>query len=187
MIPLLINQSKISLDFSWQLQKHLVDSDLAVIGLTGIGPIQKISISGVLSYWLNDFFLYCIDRFDHIKANKSKLINKMFDQRTLLGTSANQKRHYWKSYNNYMIVTYVQLIIVIYRLPKRTVVLTETVIMPEPQARLLSVLKSILLSQGQFIYHDNAIYISNYYFYFIEGYKDFLNIFCSFQYNVGLH
>ena len=76
-----------------------MDSDLAVIGLTGIGPIQKISISGVLSYWLNDFFLYCIDRFDHIKANKSKLINKMFDQRTLLGTSANQKRHYLKSYN----------------------------------------------------------------------------------------
>ena len=39
-----------------------------------------------------------------------------------------------------------------------TVVLIETVIMPEPQARALSVLKSILLSQGQFIYHDNAIY-----------------------------
>ena len=54
-----------------------------------------------------------------------------------------------------------------------TVVLIETVIMPEPQARALSVLKSILLSQGQFIYHDNAIYISNYYFYFIEGNKTF--------------
>ena len=54
-----------------------------------------------------------------------------------------------------------------------TVVLTETMIMPEPQARALSVLKSILLSQGQFIYHDNAIYKSNYYFYFIEGNKTF--------------
>jgi hypothetical protein len=41
--------------------------------------------------------------------------------------------------------------------------------MPEPQARALSVLKSILLSQWQSIYHDNALYISIYYFYFIEG------------------
>jgi hypothetical protein len=47
-------------------------------------------------------------------------------------------------------------------------VLTETLIMPEPQARALSVLKSIILFQGQFIYHDNAIYISNYSFYFID-------------------
>jgi hypothetical protein len=31
----------------------------------------------------------------------------------------------------------------------RKVVLTETLIMPEPQARSLSVLKSILQSQGQ--------------------------------------
>ena len=54
-----------------------------------------------------------------------------------------------------------------------TVVLTETLIMPEPQAKTLSVLKSILLSQGQFIYHNNALYISNYYFYFIEGNKTF--------------
>jgi hypothetical protein len=46
-----------------------------------------------------------------------------------------------------------------------TVVLTETLIMPEPQAKTLSVLKSILLSQGQFIYHNNALYIRNYYFY----------------------
>jgi hypothetical protein len=45
--------------------------------------------------------------------------------------------------------------------------------MPEPQAKTLSVLKSILLSQGQFIYHNNALYISNYYFYFIEGNKTF--------------
>ena len=41
--------------------------------------------------------------------------------------------------------------------------------MPEPQARALSVLKSILLSQGQSINHDNALYLGNYYFYFIEG------------------
>jgi hypothetical protein len=52
--------------------------------------------------------------------------------------------------------------------------LNETLIIPDPQARTLSVLKSILLSQGQFIYHDNALYmISNYYFYFIEGNKTF--------------
>jgi hypothetical protein len=31
--------------------------------------------------------------------------------------------------------------------------------MPEPQEGALSVLKSILLSQGQFIYHGNALYI----------------------------
>ena len=29
----------------------------------------------ILAQWK---FLYCIDRFDHIKANKSKLINKRF-------------------------------------------------------------------------------------------------------------
>ena len=34
MIPLLINQSNISRDFSLQLSKRLADSDLAVIGLT---------------------------------------------------------------------------------------------------------------------------------------------------------
>ena len=38
MIPLLINQSNISRDFSLQLSKCLADSDLVVIGLTGIGP-----------------------------------------------------------------------------------------------------------------------------------------------------
>ena len=37
MIPLLINQSNIFRDFSLQLSKHLAGSDLAVIGLTGIG------------------------------------------------------------------------------------------------------------------------------------------------------
>ena len=76
MIPLLINQSNISRDFSLQLSKCLADSDLVVIGLTGIGPIRKIS---VLDWFcrigpMKVFILY-IDRFDHIKANKSKLIN----------------------------------------------------------------------------------------------------------------
>jgi hypothetical protein len=41
MISLLINQSNISRDFSLQLSKCLADSDLVVIGLTGIGPIRK--------------------------------------------------------------------------------------------------------------------------------------------------
>ena len=41
---LLINQSNISRDVSLQLSKCLADSDLVVIGLTGIGPIRKISI-----------------------------------------------------------------------------------------------------------------------------------------------
>jgi hypothetical protein len=40
MIPLLINQSNISRDFSLRLSKRLEDSDLDVIGLTGIGPIR---------------------------------------------------------------------------------------------------------------------------------------------------
>jgi hypothetical protein len=35
--------------------------------------------------------------------------------------------------------------------------------MPSPAARALSLLQSILLSLGQSINHDNAIYISNYY------------------------
>jgi hypothetical protein len=38
------NQSNISRDFSLQLSKRLADSDLAVIGLSGIGPIRKISV-----------------------------------------------------------------------------------------------------------------------------------------------
>ena len=66
-----------------------------------------------------------------------------------------------------IIVTYVGDIIVIYRLPK------GTVIMPGPHARALSMLKSIILSQGQSINHDNPLCISNYYFYFIEGNKTF--------------
>jgi hypothetical protein len=44
MIPLLINESNISLDFSLRLSKCLVDSDLVVIGLTRIGPIRNISV-----------------------------------------------------------------------------------------------------------------------------------------------
>jgi hypothetical protein len=34
----------ISRDFSLRLSKRLADSDLAVIGRTGIGPIRKISV-----------------------------------------------------------------------------------------------------------------------------------------------
>jgi hypothetical protein len=34
----------ISRDFPLQLSKCLADSDLVVIGLTGIGPIRKISV-----------------------------------------------------------------------------------------------------------------------------------------------
>ena len=79
MIPLLINQFNISRDFSLQLSKCLADSDLVVIGLTGIGPIRKISVlNWFLPYWPNESFLYYIDRFDHINANKSKLINNVF-------------------------------------------------------------------------------------------------------------
>ena len=61
-----------------QLSKCLADSDLVVIGLTGIGPIRKISVlDWFLPYWPNESFFYCIDRFDHIKADKSKLINNI--------------------------------------------------------------------------------------------------------------
>ena len=42
-----INQSNISRDFSLQLSKCLADSDLVVIGLTGIGPIRKIYVCSV--------------------------------------------------------------------------------------------------------------------------------------------
>ena len=69
MIPLLISVSNISRNFSFQLSKCLVDSDLAIIGLTGIGLIFVVLAQCK--------FLYSIDRFDHIKANKSKLINKL--------------------------------------------------------------------------------------------------------------
>ena len=77
MIPLLINRFNISLDFSLQLSKCLADSDLVVIGLTGIGTIRKIYVlDWFLPYWPNESFLYYIDRFDHIKANKSKLSSR---------------------------------------------------------------------------------------------------------------
>ena len=57
MIPLLINQSIISRDFSLRLSKRLEDSDLAVIGLTGIGSIRKISVlDWFLPYWPNERF-----------------------------------------------------------------------------------------------------------------------------------
>jgi hypothetical protein len=55
MIPLLINQSNISRDLSLQLSICLADSDLVVIGLTGIGPIRKISVlDWFLPYWPNE-------------------------------------------------------------------------------------------------------------------------------------
>ena len=57
MISLLINKSNISRSFSLQLSKRLADSDLAVIGLTGIGPIRKISVlDWFLPYWPNESF-----------------------------------------------------------------------------------------------------------------------------------
>ena len=65
MIPLLINQSNISWDFSLQLSKRLAESDLAVIGPTEnmywtgfchIGPMKVFILYGQM-------------------ANKSKLIN----------------------------------------------------------------------------------------------------------------
>ena len=57
MIPLLINQSNISRDFSLQLSKCLADSDLVVIELIGIGPIRKISVlDWFLPYWPNESF-----------------------------------------------------------------------------------------------------------------------------------
>jgi hypothetical protein len=57
MIPLLINQSNISRDFSFQLSICLADSDLVVIGLTGIGPIRNISVlDWFLPYWPNESF-----------------------------------------------------------------------------------------------------------------------------------
>jgi hypothetical protein len=47
--------SNISRDFSLQLSKCLADSDLVVIGLSGIGPIRKISVlDWFLPYWPNE-------------------------------------------------------------------------------------------------------------------------------------
>jgi hypothetical protein len=78
MIPVLISKSNISRDFSLQLSKCLADSDLVVIGLTGIGPMRKIFVlDWFLPYWPNESFFYCIGIFDYITANKSKLINNV--------------------------------------------------------------------------------------------------------------
>ena len=44
-----------------------------------------------------------------------------------------------------------------------TVVLTSSLIMYSTAAQVLSMFQSILLSLGQSIKHDNALYISNYY------------------------
>ena len=45
MIPLLLNQSNISRDFSLQLSKRLADFDLAVIGVLGFGLINNVFIA----------------------------------------------------------------------------------------------------------------------------------------------
>ena len=76
MIPLLINQSNISRDFSLQLSKRLVDSDLAVIGLTGIGPIRKISVlDWFLSYWPNEsFYIVLTDLTIYRLINQSYIV-----------------------------------------------------------------------------------------------------------------
>ena len=72
MIPLLINQFNISRDFSLQLSKCLADSDLVVIwtdwNWANTENIRIGLVFAVLAQWK---FLYYIDRFDHIKANKS--------------------------------------------------------------------------------------------------------------------
>ena len=49
MIPLLINQSNIFREFSLRMSKRLAGSDLAVIGLTGIGHIRIGLIFAVLA------------------------------------------------------------------------------------------------------------------------------------------
>jgi hypothetical protein len=47
-----------SRDFSLRLSKRLTDSNLAVIGLTGIGPIRKITVlDWFLQYWPNESFI----------------------------------------------------------------------------------------------------------------------------------
>ena len=80
MIPLLINQSNISRDFSLQFFEmssgfrsscYWTDWNWANTENIHIGLIFP-----VLTQWK---FLYCIDRFDHIKANKSKLINNIWN------------------------------------------------------------------------------------------------------------
>jgi hypothetical protein len=78
MIPLLINLSNISLDFF-----------LAIVDMSSgfrsscywtdwnWANTENIHIGLVFAVLAQCKFLYCIDRFDHIKANKSKLINNM--------------------------------------------------------------------------------------------------------------
>jgi hypothetical protein len=62
----LINKGIITWCFSyWPSHRSLVITSSDQIGL----------FFAVLAQWK---FLYCIDRFDHIKANKSKLINNIF-------------------------------------------------------------------------------------------------------------
>jgi hypothetical protein len=77
MIPLLINQSNISRDFSLQLSKCLANSDLVVIVISYTGYYCHIE-GRVISYTgcychtegrVNNYTFY------HIKANKSKLID----------------------------------------------------------------------------------------------------------------
>ena len=75
MIPLLINQSNISRHFSFRVSKRLADSDLAVIGLTGIGPIRKISVlDWFLPYWPNESFKpnYCEQLYLTCNCTSSK-------------------------------------------------------------------------------------------------------------------
>jgi hypothetical protein len=75
MIPLLINQSNISrvslaiveMSSGFRSSCYWTDWNWANTENIRIGLIFAI-----LAQWT---FLYCIDRFDHIKANKSKLIN----------------------------------------------------------------------------------------------------------------
>jgi hypothetical protein len=52
-----LQTTDISRDFSLRLSKRLADSELAVIGRTGIGPILKISVlDWFLPYWPNESF-----------------------------------------------------------------------------------------------------------------------------------
>jgi hypothetical protein len=76
MILLLINQSNISRDFSLQLSKCLADSDLVVIGLTGIGPIRKISVlDWFLPYWPNESFY-----FDNCKEKSREILDWLINK-----------------------------------------------------------------------------------------------------------
>ena len=52
---------------------------------------ENIHIGLVFAVLAQCKFLYCIDRFDHIKANKSKLINNTFYRTSCDPFSANQR------------------------------------------------------------------------------------------------